>query len=176
MPPSKVSSDWHFASLLTRGYVELLKQPRFFHDLDRKTVLKEAMDEFSTYLGQLEEKISSHAGAVPALEALHVFTMGVLFATQDHSSESPILHYSPSIQHSSQTASRLLQTLNILTLLSSRYAAIRSLRDIISELQKSIHQSRSQDRLRLLIACSEIVISDPIQGLLLRGSLSVGSI
>jgi hypothetical protein len=168
IPSGEGSPDHYFSSLVTRGYVELLKRTRFLHDLDRNTVLEEAMAEFSTYLNHLEQHISSHAGAVPVLEALHVFSIGVIFATQASYFDSSNTHRSPSVQRSPQTATRLLQTLNIITLISSRHAPVRSLRKIISELHQSLHQPQARDRLRLLVACSEIVISDPIQRLLFQ--------
>jgi hypothetical protein len=175
MPAIKSAWETHFASLLTRGYMELLKERRFFTDTDRPTVLSEAMDEFTTYLCALEEQIAAHAGAVPALEALHVFAMGVVFATQTPSVDSQDLHRSPGLQQGAQTAARLLQTLNILTLMSARYSAVRSLREVIAELQRTLHRSQSQDRLRLLVACSEIVISEEVKGLLFREGRGIES-
>jgi hypothetical protein len=175
MPPVKSAWETHLASLLTRGYMELLKQRRFFTDPDRPAVLSEAIDEFATYLCALEEQIAAHAGAVPALEALHVFAMGVVFATQTPSVGNQDLHRSPALQQGAQTAARLLQTLNILTLMSARYSAVRSLREIIAELQRTLNQPQSLDRLRLLVACSEVVISDEVKGLLFREGTGIES-
>jgi hypothetical protein len=175
MPAIKSAWETHLASLLTRGYMELLKQRRFFTDPDRTAVLSEAMDEFATYLCALEEQIAAHAGAVPALEALHVFAMGVVFATQTPSAGNQDLHRSPALQQGTQTAARLLQTLNILTLMSARYSAVRSLREIIAELQRKLNQPQSLDRVRLLVACSEVVISDEVNGLLFREGMGIDS-
>ena len=168
MPARQSAGEWHLASLMTRGLMELLKDPRFFTDQDRPAVLHQAMNEFDTYLCALEDKIAATSGAVPALEALHVFAIGVVFATQTSTLNNPAFVGNPGLRHISQTQARLFQTLNILTLMSARYAAVRGLREIIAELQRTLNRPDLYDRmnLRLLVRCSEIVISDEVKRLL----------
>jgi hypothetical protein len=59
--------------------------------------------------------------------------------------------------------------------MSARYSAVRSLREIIAELQRKLNQPQSLDRVRLLVACSEVVISDEVKGLLFREGMGIDS-
>lgn len=132
--------------------MELLKHPSFFSDLDRPDVIYEAFKVFSKYLEFTEEKLVSNAGAVTSLDALLLFSIGVIIAA--------------AIQRGSNAFAELSKVANILTLLSSRYESIRDLRNIISELQQHVSQGQSQDRLCVLVAGSKVTISEPIQSLI----------
>jgi hypothetical protein len=143
---------FHHHTLVARAYVELLKQPLFLSDPDRSSVLDEVFQDFSNYLDAVGEKLVSSAGAVPSLDALLVFGIGVIIAaaTQGRANNAP----------------ELFKVSNALALLSSRYAAIRSLGDIMAELHECVSQGQPRNKLRELVANSEVVISEPLQKLI----------
>lgn len=144
-------------TLLTRAFVELLKHSSFLNDPDRQEVVHQIMPYFFQFIDNLENQINSQSGAVANLDAVIVFTIGVLISKQTPG-ENPV---GTSIDRSL----RLSQVQNILAMLTARQPVVRGLRDIISALQRSTISDESQ-RLRSLVASSEIVISRQVQTLL----------
>ncbi|PSN74169.1 hypothetical protein BS50DRAFT_9486 [Corynespora cassiicola Philippines] len=169
LPNTSAQNSLQKAYLFTRGYVELLKQSSVDIDPDHRKVVCEAESEFLHYLKLLETHLDSHSGAISALEAIHVFAIGIIsftgrITTQD-TLPSGEAGYSPLTQHR-----RLSQLVNLLTLLATRYSAVRSLRDILMELlvtHADPSRRASNERLRELIGRSEILISNQIQTILL---------
>lgn len=145
--------SFHYHTLLARAYVELCKQPLFLIDPDRTSIIDEVFQDFSHYLDAVEEKLVSGLGAVPSLDAILIFSIGVIIAT--------------STPGHANNASDLFKVSNALALLSSRYAAVRSLRDVMLELQQTGPLRQSQGKLRALVVKSEIVVSDKLQLLML---------
>lgn len=145
-------------TLLTRAFVELLKHGSFLDDPDRQEVVQQIMPYFFRFIDDLENQINSQSGAVANLDAIIVFTIGVLISKQtpvENPAEASII----------ERSLRLSQVQNVLAMLAARQPAVRGLRDIVSALQRSTITDESQ-RLRSLVASSEIVISRPVQTLL----------
>lgn len=111
----------------------------------------------------MEEQLTDQQnGAVPGLEALQVFAVGVISATSLQTSSSGDLLHDATVQ------AKLLQVQNCLTLFSMRYPIMRKCRDIVVELQRLATHYGSLERLRNLVAASELAIPSAIQRLILR--------
>lgn len=149
IPRSESPTNSYHIALSARAYVELLKQPSWLGDPDRTSIVDEAFEDFSSYLNATEEKLVSNTGAVASIDALLLFSVGVIIAgtTQERPDNVP----------------KLAKVSNALTLLSLRYSATISLRDIILELQQYALPTHSRDRLRVLVQNSEVVISEQLQ-------------
>lgn len=149
--------------LLTRAFVELLKHPSFLLDPDRPEIMQQIMEHFCQYIADLEGRLDSNSGAVASLDAITVFTIGVLLSRSVAAGNlvNPAL----------DSSLRLSQVYNILAILAARQSAVRGLRDIVSALQRPTKSPDFQQHLRALVANSEIVISHQIRTLLFDYSL-----
>ncbi|KAL5113489.1 hypothetical protein ACEQ8H_008625 [Pleosporales sp. CAS-2024a] len=154
-------------TLLARGFVELLKCALFFADPDRAEVSTQVMDCFSQFIEGLENQINAQSGAVPSMDAVTIFAIGVLVWKH-------ILPEGDIAMTRFKAGQILSHVQDILTTLAARQPAVRSLRNIISALNRSGTVSDSQQDLRLLVTKSEMVISRQIQALLFHPTFLTG--
>ena len=135
--------------------MELLKQHEFLNDSERANILNQAIQEFGSYLGKIEEQLTEQQqGAVPGLEALEVFAIGVILATSEE------------LRVNDLKEEVLLQVQNCLTLFSVRFPVARKYRAIVVEAQSSPGHSRSSSKLRDLVSESDLAIPSQIQRLI----------
>jgi hypothetical protein len=135
-------------SLYVRGLIELLKSPDFANDPGRGMVIEHAEKAFPIYLDLLDAHLSRQENAPSNLDGHHVFAIGVILSSQVLTEEGQ---------------KHVFRCISILTVLSIRYAAVRSLRDVLIELKS--HPISDLD-LRNLITNSEIAVSRKMQGLI----------
>jgi hypothetical protein len=158
------------SQLLVRGVIELIKQPYSKRNSEWSMILHESESDLVDYFNLLEDNLLTQAGAPSGLEAFHVFSSAVVMMQlpMDAESSSRLGNYSPLTLAARQRT--ISQAVNILTMLTVRYPPIRSLRDVLVEYQAvSTSQARptSVERLRSLITCSEISISNQMRRLIL---------
>lgn len=150
-------SEGRIGDLLVKAHVELLKQHVFLSDLERTDILNQVIREFGFYLGKIEEQLTEHQrGAVPGLEALQVFAIGVILATAED------------LRANEAYPETMLQVQNCMTLFSVRYPIVRKYRTIIVEAQRSSKGAGSSPRLRDLVSELDLAIPSQIQRLLLN--------
>jgi hypothetical protein len=159
-PQRDSQTKWYHIALSTHAYVELLKQPAWLCDPDRTSINDEAFGEFSNYLDAIEDRLVSSTGAVTSMDVFILFSIGVIIAA--------------TAQRRPDNAPKLAKVSNALTLVSSRYPSMISLRDIILELQQRVTTPQSEDRLRVLVANSDVVISNQLQLLIFDHSSNHG--
>ncbi|PVI00958.1 hypothetical protein DM02DRAFT_671638 [Periconia macrospinosa] len=160
MPKTSVNREQSEIALSARGYVELLKNPSFLLDPDRPKVIGQSIEYFVRYIDNVENQLNSQAAAVPSLDAITFFTIGVIISRFTPAEESTNILFDASMKVS--------QISNILSMLATRHAPIRSLRDILSALQRPTHSLEFKQHLQSLTANSEIVISTSIRNLILE--------
>lgn len=146
--------------LLAHGYLQILKQPRFDHDADRLLVAQEAEVGLSKYLNCITTALECEDEVCSVLDGLHVFTTGLVFmwlSKRDFTRESP-----NSAVYCTQTRQKQesYRALNALTMISMRYSAIRSLRDILAAV---LAVPTGLEQIRSLVDSSEIQISPQLQ-------------
>ncbi|KAJ4354125.1 uncharacterized protein N0V89_005858 [Didymosphaeria variabile] len=166
-PQIRIPRD-HIVSLCSKAYVQLLQSERFLHDLDRASILKQVMGVFDSYLEKVEEQLSNpQSGAIAGLEALHIFAIGVILATR------PDLQNVRDPQQNANVQTIISQVQIGLTLLSTRYSVVRTYRDIVLELQRININSSSVEKLRSLVAVSELSVPIQLQNLILGFASSI---
>jgi hypothetical protein len=148
MSPATLPDGFEQEQLYTRGLIELWKSPTFADDPGRDTIMQYAKDQFAKYVDLFERRISSQEGAPGCLESHLVFAIGVFIATQQPNAER---------QRSA------FQCVSSLTMLSTRYCAIRGLRNVLTALQC---HSASSDQVRIEVDRSEMAVSSKLQRLI----------
>lgn len=137
--------------LFARGLVELLKCSAFASDAGRDMVLKHAEEECAKYVASTEGRLTSQQQSPDVLEGHLVFAIGVVIASQPQNEERQ---------------KRVFQCVSSLTMLSTRYSAVRQLRDILAALQ---FRPKSSEHFRNLVEQSEIAVSRQLQRLIFGG-------
>lgn len=167
LPPQPAIPPLQQSYLYTLGFIELLKTLAHPEDPDCKTIIHPAEQEFCTFLDLFEAQLTTHSSAPAALDGHHVFAIGVVLTSRLRMTDENSF---PQLQHISQCV-------NILTMLSTRYTAVRSLRDVLAELVNIVTryaQQFSYERLRTLVSRSEVAISSKLQSLIF-GVLNAGN-
>lgn len=153
-PSRYLSLEDRIRNLLVKAFVELLKQHKFLNDLERVNILNQVISEFGSYLGEIEEQLTEKQhGAVPGLEALEVFAIGVILAISEE------------FRGNESREKILYQVQNCLTLFSVRYPMVRKYHTIVTEARSSSARGSSSSKLRDLVADSDLAIPRQIQRL-----------
>lgn len=154
------------SQLITQGYVELVKHKMFIHDPNQKTILRDVELACAKFLAVYEEELNAQSSAACGLDALHVFAIGIIFSRLTTADETSDLQSADLHRNRRQ---RAYQCVNILTLLSMRYSAVRSLRDILTEQLMSLTSSgrvAPPQNLRELVRGSDVSISSQLHSLI----------
>lgn len=159
------------SQLLVRGLIELIKRPHSKSSVEWGMILHDAESDLTDYLSLLEDYLLKQAGAPCALDAFQVFAAAVMIMQLLNGSvfDMALNEFAASVFAARQRS--VSQAINILTMLSVRYPAIRGPRDVLVEYRiistASNHQLASRTRLHELIARSEVMISTHMQRLIL---------
>jgi hypothetical protein len=146
MPQTTSPNVFDQEQLYTRGIVELCKSPKIAGDPG--TIMQYAMNQFANYVDLFESRITSQDGAPGCLDGHLVFAIGVVVATQQPN---------PERQRSS------FQCVSSLTILSTRYSAIKGLQNVLTALQG---RSTSSDQVRVEVDRSEMAVSSKLRRLI----------
>jgi hypothetical protein len=161
IPPQTNLSKTRVIDLCSKAYVEVLQNKLFFHDLDRASIVNQITEVFGSYLERIEEQLNDpQSGAIPGLEALHIFAIGVILAAHPLAQTLGDQQRDPALQVI------MSQVQTGLTLLSTRYSVVRTYRNIILELQRVTTLSVSTEKLRSLVTDSDLAVPTRLQHLI----------